>query len=121
MSQLGFAYRAVVRVYMDDSYEQPRLSHESLEEHLLTDSAAYDGHNEQEFILDGVQWPGEGYFSVWIVGKFIWSTDYWGETDMDVEPDVCDIGPVSMSEMHAITGYECYQPPKPMYGYFTFD
>lgn len=121
MSSMRFAYRAIVRVYLEDEYNPPKLCYEAFEEELLTDTITYDGHNEQEFILEDVEWPGEGYFSVWIIGKFCWSRDYWGEVDMDVEIDTESIGPASMSEMHCVTGYECYNTPQPGSGLSLFD
>lgn len=122
MSSLRFAYKAVVRVYKDDPYGRgEELFHESLIEELTCDSFQYDGHNEREFILEGMDWPREGYFSIWIVGKFVWHTDYWGETDMDVEIDVEDVSPASLGDMEAATGYQCYTDENPPLFDFTFE
>jgi hypothetical protein len=98
---------------MEDCYNPPRLCHESLVEEMITKSYDYDGSEEREFMLEDIVWPGEGYFSVWIVGDIVWTTDYFGECDMDIEPDICEITPAHTRDMEIVTGYTCYDKPQP--------
>lgn len=122
-NSLQFAFKAVVRAFWRDD-SKTVMDHEAHITELMTASFQYPGEDEESFILADCDWPEEGYFTVWAVGRFVWTRDYFGEWDMDIEYDVLQINEARRGDMEVATGYMCYDKEQPSDltadGLFTF-
>lgn len=88
---IKFAYSGLFRVYADEigkdgwDWEIVDQSYISLPMNMPSDE-------EIEYLVDGLEFPKvEGIYSVWAIGTVSYHCDYFGEWDVDVEPEILEI------------------------------